>query len=497
MSRFKEFLIKHDKRVHRILEILPGTVAYSMILFLLVGGFIIPTTVAYFVLAYDIFWVYKSVTIAFTGTLAYLKIKAAKKMDWLNEVKFFKDWRKVNHIVLILTVNEPFHTLYRNLKSLLRQDLPLNQLTIVLATEARAEEGQKNAAILKERFGKKFGNFFITVHKLASGEIIGKSSNENYAARWVKKELVDKKGMDINYLTITSCDADHKFHPKHFSYLTFAFLDNPNRYRRIWQPAIQFYNNFWRLPALNRVANTIGSIWNTAILVRTDRLINLQNYSASLKMIDEVGYWDPDIIPEDYHIFFKSFYKFGGNVEVEPIFLPLFVDAAESTTFWKTFKNQYQQFQRWAWGVSDDPYIIKNYFLTSGISFWSKTMRLIRIIEDHFLWPVNWFFITLGITLPSILNRSFSRTVMGYTLPRLSSTIVSFTLIFLLIILILDIKQRPPRPKKFPRWRAWLIPFEFILMPIAGFFFTALPGLDAHTRLMLGKYLKYRVTEKV
>jgi hypothetical protein len=38
---------------------------------------------------------------------------------------------------------------------------------------------------------------------------------------------------------------------------------------------------------------------------------------------------------------------------------------------------------------------------------------------------------------------------------------------------------------------------EFILLPIVGFFFQALPGLDAHTRLMFGKYLEYRVTEKV
>jgi len=214
-------------------------------------------------------------------------------------------------------------------------------------------------------------------------------------------------------------------------------------------------------------------------------------------MLDKVGYWDPDIIPEDYRIFFKCFFKFKGKVEVEPIFLPLHIDAAESTTFLKTFKNQYEQFKRWAWGVSDDPYIIKNYLLTPGVSFWNKTIRLIRVLQDHFLWPVNWFFITLGITLPSILNRRFSRTIMGYTLPKLSSAILSFTLIFLVIILIIDAKQRPPRPKKFPRWRAWLIPLEFVLMPIAGFFFTALPGLDAHTRLMLGKYLEYRVTEKV
>ena len=62
---------------------------------------------------------------------------------------------------------------------------------------------------------------------------------------------------------------------------------------------------------------------------------------------------------------------------------------------------------------------------------------------------------------------------------------------------IIDNIYKPKRPKEIPAWRALLTPLEFVLMPIAGFFFSALPGLDAHTRLMLGKYLEYRVTEKV
>jgi hypothetical protein len=101
------------------------------------------------------------------------------------------------------------------------------------------------------------------------------------------------------------------------------------------------------------------------------------------------------------------------------------------------------------------------------------------------------------VTIPSILNPNFSKTIIGYTLPRLSSLILTFCLVFLAVILIVDAKQRPPRPEHVPRWRAFLIPLEFVLMPVAGFFFTALPGLDAHTRLMLGKYLEYKVTEKV
>jgi hypothetical protein len=65
------------------------------------------------------------------------------------------------------------------------------------------------------------------------------------------------------------------------------------------------------------------------------------------------------------------------------------------------------------------------------------------------------------------------------------------------LILWIDSKQRPPRPEFVSRFRAFLIPFEFILMPVAGFIFGVIPGLDAHTKLMLGKYIEYRITEKV
>lgn len=493
----RQFILKYDKQVHRFLEILPGTFSWSLILLLLVGGFIIPFYVAHIVILFYVFWLYKSITIALFSVISYFRIKASQTMDWLGEVKFFPDWKKVHHVILIVTYKEPIHILRRTLEALANQDFPLKQMTVVLATEKRDAEAPQKAKMLKKEFGSRFGNFLVTSHPLIKGEVAGKSSNENFAARQVKKELVDKKKMNLDFMTITSCDADHTFHPKHFSYLSFRFLDNPRRYNLFWQPAVFFYNNFWRLPALTRVATTFSSIWNGALLTRTDRLINCANYSASFAMIDKIDYWDPDVIPEDYHIFFKAFYKLKGKVEVEPIFLPLHADAAEGQGLWKTLSNQYHQFQRWAWGVSDDPYVIKNYFLTPGISFGHKTIRLLRLIEDHFLWPVNWFFITVGMTLPSLFHPTFSRTILGYNLPRLATFILTFCLVFLVIILIVDFKHRPPRPAQFPRWRALLLPLEFLLMPLVGFIFNALPGLDAHTRLLLGRYLEYRVTEKV
>ena len=122
---------------------------------------------------------------------------------------------------------------------------------------------------------------------------------------------------------------------------------------------------------------------------------------------------------------------------------------------------------------------------------------LLRVIEDHILWPINWFIVTAGVTISTLVNPGFQRTTVGFMLPKISSLILSASLVFLVVLLIAEFRQRPERPKDVPGWRSWVMPLEFVMMPIVGFFFSALPGLDAHTRLMLGKYLEYRVTEKI
>lgn len=496
---FKTFVLRHEKKIQRLLEILPGFVSWNLILFPYWGIFVVPVAVAYFVLGFNIYWFYQSLTIAVSATISHIRIQASMNNDWVTDLKKFPDSEKVKHIVIIPTYKEPVYILERTLNSLAKQTLSIKQIYAVLAMEESEPEGdrEEKVKVLQKKFGKAFGGLFVTVHKLVSGEIRGKSSNERYSALAIKKEVIQKRNWDLDYITVTSCDADHTYHPNHFATLTYKFLDNPNRFNFFWQPAIMFYNNIWELPAITRVPNTLGSIWNLSQLPRRDRLINAQNYSLSFKLLDEVGYWDPDKIPEDWGIFFKAYYKKQGKVEVEPIYLPLFADAALSTSFWKTLKNQYEQLKRWAWGVSDDPWIIKNYLLTPGVPFLDKTMRLLFVLWTHFMWPVNWFIITIGLTIPTLINPAFGRTALGYTVPKLSSLVLTVALAFLVIMIIFDNIYKPKRPKNFPLWRAILMPLEFVLMPVAGFFFSALPGIDAHTRLMLGKYLEYRVTEKV
>lgn len=499
MNFIERYLRRHPIRSKRILELLPGTVSWSLILFPVWGSLIIPEIVAIYIIAFTVYWLYKSLSVALLAVIGSFRIEASKRFDWLGELMVFPDWKKIHHIMVIPTYKEPLETLRHTIQALAKQTFPTSRIHVVLSFEVR--EGfpaQEKAKILKKEFASLFGTFHVTFHPDLANEVKGKSSNSAWAASAiVKPELLQKKIIDLNYTTITSQDADAILHPNYLAALAYQFLDDPHRYQRFWQPVVMFYNNIWRVPAPIRALVTIWSVVHIYLLMRRDRLINFSTYSISLKLLDSVGYWDTDVIPEDYRIFFKTFFATKGAVEVNPIYLPALMDAAESSSYWKTMKNQYEQVKRWAWGAADDQYIIRQAILVKGIPFWDKTLRVLRIMEDHFLWPVNWFAITLGSFIPPILNQNFSRTVMGKTLPQVSSGILTISLVAIIVILFVDSRQRPARPKNVSLFRRLLQPVELLLLPILGFFFTALPGLDAHTRLMLGKYIEYRVTEKV
>lgn len=494
----KRFVERYDRQVHRFLEILPGTFSWTLILFPFWGSFIIPHYVAYYVIFFIIFWFYKSGSLAITSVMSHLKLNASERYNWLADAKKLPNFAKVHHLILVPTYKEPLTVIERGLDSLVNQDFVHKQMSVCLAFEAReGKDAKEKAKILVKKYKSKFANLFVTFHPDIEHEVKGKSSNQAYAGKYCKKELVDRMKKDINFITVTSKDADGVFGGKYFSCLTYKFLVSEHRYFRFWQPIVLFYSNVWKVPAPIRVMSTFSSIWQTGLNSRTDRLVNYSMYSASLKLIDDVGYWDVDVIPEDYRIFFKSYFAKDGKVEVDPIFLPVYADAAESTTYFKSLVNLYEQEKRWAWGVSDDAYFLKKWLTHTHIPFWKRTIRVFKVIEDHFLWPVNWFAITLGATVPVMLNPVFAQTVMGQNLPKIAFGILTFCWTFLAVILFIDFKQRPKREEKVSLFRKVIMPFEFVMMPVVTFIFTALPGIDAHTRLMLGKYLEYRVTEKV
>lgn len=492
----KKIFEKYPIKTKRFLEIALPFSAWLIITMPFWLSFWHPAVVAYLIILFDVYWLYKSATLAVNGLKSYATLAAHVKVDWKVLAEKIPLYKKIYQVVIIPEYNEPYSVLKDTLKNLTLSDFPLERMIIILATEERDTNAKEISAKLEKEFKDKFYLFLSTIHPDLPGEVKGKSSNMAWAGRKAV-EKIQELGIDLGNVIVTSCDADALFHPKYFTYLSYKFLTDTDRYYHFYQAAVMFYSNIWRIPLPGRVLNTIGSIWSLAKLKLKDKLVNFSTYSLSLKTVKEVGYWGVDIIPEDYHLFFKTYFKLGNKVSVTPIFLPVLVDAAESTSFVKTMINQYEQNKRWAWGVSDDPWVIRNFFLHPEIPFWSRFSRLVHLLEEHLLWPVNWFILTIAANVPSLINKQFSRSVLGHNLSLISSAILTFSALFLIIIIILDFKLKPEKPVKFKTWQTPIFILQYISLPIIGFFLSALPGLDAHTRLMLGKRLEYRVTEKI
>ncbi|MDE2025990.1 MAG: glycosyltransferase family 2 protein [Patescibacteria group bacterium] len=494
---FQKIFSRYPIKTQRALELIPGLISWTIILMPIWGSLLIPTVVAYFILFFDVYWFYKSFSLSAFAFLASNKIRKAEKKNWVEKAKQFPDFSKVHHVIVIPNYKERLEKLRETLQAITRQTFPTKQLHIILAMEEREIQAKEKADKLIEEFQKDFGSIFATFHPDIPGEVKGKSSNESYGAKQAYKMLVETKKIDLNFATISSVDADSIFDPQYFAYLACSFLSDPKRYNKFWQSANVNYNNFWQVPAPIRLGAFFGSLYRTALLVQKDRLVSNSTYSLSFKMLVDIDFWDTDVIPEDYRIFFKAFYQLHGNAWVEPIFLKTSMDAPLSSTYYKSLKNSYDQQRRWSWGVSDDPLFIKWWFTVPGVPFWRKTHLLYHVLLDHLLWPINWFIITMAANIIPFINPVFSRTVLGYNLPRLAGLILTSCIFATLTMIVIDFRNNKDSHRKVSKTKLFFFPLEFVLLPVVGFFLSMLPALISHTQLMFGKRIEYKVTEKL
>ena len=480
----------------RTLEMMPGALTWVLVTLPIWGALLFPDKLAYFLVIFNAYWFYKSASMATCGIAGYRRLKRDQRRDWLREAQAHPGWRDVHHLVLIPTYGEAISILRSSLGHVAAQDFPRENISVVLAFEERDPEARRRAAQLTQEFAGRFANLWTTFHPDDPSEVRGKSSNLAHAGPRAKQLLVDERGYDISNVLVTVCDADSNLHAKYLSALTAKFLRDPLGHVRLYQPALLFYANIWRLPASLRPLDGLYSVWEIARMVTRHRLINQSTYSLSLQTCDTVGYWDADVIPEDSRMFFKVFFHFGERVRVQPIFLPVYADAAEGASFWQTVVSHYRQTRRWAWGVSDIPYVLHRMVRCREIPLHARLGRVFFYAEDHIAWPVHWFMITLGAHAMGHLAPVFSATVLGQTLGSLASWVLTACIPCLCAAALVDWRLRPRREMPAPWWDTAVSSFSWFLLPVLGLIGSALPALDAHTRMLLGRTLHYQVTTK-
>ena len=456
-----------------------------------------PALVAYFIIAFDLYFLYSCLETVYYSSLSYNLLHTFDKVIFHSLIKEEKKiTEKITHFVVIPNYKEPLHKLRTTLDCIVENDYPFKKIILVLAFEKRESEASEKAFAIKKEYGHFFADIIESYHILEAHEEAGKASNQTAAAHLVS-EYVQKNSLNSKEVLLTICDADSTLPKNYFSYLTHSYVhDNDNMYHFYWAPVL-LYNNFWKLPIFIRIQATLSSIMRLSFLSQRDNLIQISTYSVSLWLIQEIDYWDVDIIPEDWHVYLQAFFKFGDKVKTIPLYTLIGSDAVYAGSLLKTFKSRYEQEKRWAWGVSDIGYALRKSLTTPAIPLKIKINKIAFLSKNHLLWPISFFILTISASIPALINPAFKNTVLGFLLPQLSGLILTISSSMILVYVYIDINIRKKMKVETSVASLPLMIIQWYFLPVISFFLSALPALESHTRIILKKNITYKVTEKV
>lgn len=494
----------------RVLEIFPGATVWLALIAPFFLARYYPLQVTLFIIVFDVYWLQKAVYSAGSLYIGYRKMQATMRTDWLAKMDELSalspeerkkqdilDPKEIYQAVILTTYREEYEILEASLESLDAAKFDHQKIYFILATEERDRENARaNAKKIQEKYGKKFFRFLVTVHP---DNIVGEVKAKGANAAWAAKELrtqVEKDGVAFDRIMVSAADADSRFHPSYFARLTYVYCTTKDRNHCSYQPISTFLNNVWEAPMISRVIAFSTTFWHLTESVLDYRMFTFSTHATSLKTLIEIDYWCTSVVNEDSRQFFRAFFHYKGKFSVVPLFMPVYMDAVHVNNAYRTWKNLYLQQQRWAYGVEHFPYIVLESLRQRQIPILDRFLLVWRAFHGAFSWATNAFFISVVGWLPIILNNEYRDQVVASNFPLVTSWILTLTWVGVFASTTISLRLLPPRPAN--RKVVHLIPMviQWILIPISTIFFGAIPGIDAQTRLMFGKYLGFRVTEK-
>jgi len=324
-----------------------------------------------------------------SGIGAY-RMRRESSKDWASMLQALQNTepraKSAMHIVILPNYQESESILAQTLENLARSPLARQQMSIVLAMEAReGAAAQDKANRLLSAKKHLFADMIASYHPAGlPGEIPGKSSNEQWGFREALKVWKDKlSNVDPSLVFLSIGDADALWHPDYFSALTIEALGMPREQRlwMMWQAPVLLMRNLWSVPAFTRVSSAYATLFfevSGLVNQKFGSHMTYSSYSMTLALAcnPAVGGFDPDVIAEDHHMFCKCFFasiwqsvhhedekqQLKPMVRLCPIYLPTLAFLVESSEGWlASCYARFQQARRHCQGVEELAYVIIQY----------------------------------------------------------------------------------------------------------------------------------------
>lgn len=545
MSKFNpEFEIPVGKRSlkYRFFEMLPGLLTWSILALPIALSIIDPTSrlAALFILFFMMSWFYRAIGMAFRTLQGYKYLKISAKTDWqkwmndINEpetaIKRLKDGRKnlsksarihlenlqhylsdpelnnmrsdeVYHLIIVPMWKESYEVIEPTIQSIINSNYYQKKIALVIAYEQRGGEvPKKTAHDLIKNYGSIFFDSAVIEHPDGlPNEVVGKGGNITWAAKKYVPTLL-KKGINPEHVIVTSLDADNRVHPDYCAHVTYSYVLSKDRKHKSYQPLALYTNNIWDVPAPMRVMAVGNTFFTILQSVRPHMLRNFSSHAQSLDALIDTNYWSSRTIVEDGHQFWRSYFAFGGNHKVVPIYSPTYQDAVLSDKYIQTLRDQFTQVQRWAYGASDIPYIANIGFRRRKdrvVPLWNFTTKFFRLLDTHVSWGTVSLLLLLSARVPLFIGPNADKSIVAHQLPIIASYAQTIAMIGLFISIFLSMKLLPPRPERYKRHRTALMVVQWVLLPVTSIIYGSLAALNSQTRLLIGKYLEtFKLTYK-
>ena len=536
----KENLSSRQARLQRFLEILPGASTWVVLLGLVVLSIFSPISAAILIVAFYLSWILRILYSTIFLLLSYLRLNIEKKTDWMDRIhdidniqtyprknkykKLGPHWRSyisqdihlkqldklvnskilppaskdIYHLVIFPVIKEGLDILEPAIEAISHQNFPLKQIVVIFALEERAQPPiQKAVHQLVDKYKNVFFSCWAVLHPAdVPEEARVKGANITCAAKQAAAFFTQRQIPFAN--VVSSCfDADTVVSPNYFACLTHHFMICPQRLRASFQPIPVYHNNIWHVPGFARVVETGSSFFQLIEATNPEKLVTFSSHSMSFKALVDVDYWPIDMISDDSAIYWKAYIHYDGDYQVIPMYVTLSMDVACANSWLQTVKSVYKQKRRWAWGVENFPIVARAFLQSKKIPFYEKSRLAFKLFEGHLSWATSGFILSIIGWFPIIFARNeFAASVVYYNVPAIANTIFSLGFLAVCISIVLSLSLLPKTKMRY----GWLLKLghalEWLLVPLILVLFSALPALDAQTRLMLGRYLEFWVTDK-
>ncbi len=524
-----------ERRMERFFEVFPGLCSWTVLAGMTVLTFVNPLLAAILIIIFDFYWVLRLFYMTFFLLVSYGRLSAEAAIDWnarvcgidaaLAQAANHEDFdtqsslsqserkiirrlvqsgaqpprlEEIYHAVIFPVFSESAEIIESALNGLLGNNFPSSRMVVVIALEEAAGAGLRGA-IEAVCAGKRslFHHLVVVVHPQGrQGEARVKGANTTCAAQYLAGYFQES---EIEYeRVIVSCfDADTIVSRQYFSCLTYHYMMSARRTRCSFQPIPVYHNNIWEVPSFARVLEAGASFFQLVEATNPEKLVTFSSHSMSFQALVEVGYWPTDMISDDSAIFWKAYIHYEGDYRVVPIYVTVSMDVANSGTWWKTAVNVYKQKRRWAWGIENFPIVMRAFLKKNKIPKVDRFRMAFKMFEGHLAWATWPFLLVVIGWFPAVFAAAeFSNSVLFYSSQRITSIIFSLAWVALWMTIVISLLMLPKKKTKFPLWKRVRHAIEWLLIPVYGIFFSAMPALDAQTRLMLGKHMEFWVTEK-